>query len=128
MLEQKIELLAQAINNLAEAVCVRAQATNNLASVATTPKAAEEAAKAARKTVEKIAAEQLEEAPKAAQVEKTPANENVSLEQVRKVLLEKRAGGKGAEVAALVKFYGVASLDKIPEEKYPELLEKAGAL
>jgi hypothetical protein len=133
MLEQKIELLANAINNLAEAMCVRAQATNNLTSTITTPtQKKEEVETVPIKETKKAAAKPVEtpapvgeKAPEPAALKEVPA---VTLEQVRKVLLDKRTAGKGAQVAALVRSYGVASLDKISEELFPELLEKAGAL
>jgi 3-oxoacyl-[acyl-carrier-protein] synthase III len=55
-------------------------------------------------------------------VQTTPV---ITLEQVRAVLQAKRLGGKGTEVATLVKSYGVNSLPEIPQEYYPEIMEKA---
>lgn len=52
----------------------------------------------------------------------------ISLETVKSKLVELAQAGKQKDVKALITEMGVNKLPEVPEEKYPELLEKAEAL
>ena len=64
--------------------------------------------------------------------ETTPAPKTeekvITLDEVRMVLAEKSRAGKTQEVKRLLKECGADKLSAVPEEKYSELLKKAGAL
>ena len=68
-------------------------------------------------------AETAETAPAPKTEEKT-----ITLDEVRLVLAEKSRSGKTQEVKMLLKECGADKLSAVPEEKYSELLKKAGAL
>ena len=53
---------------------------------------------------------------------------NITLETVRAKLAELSQSGKQKEVKALINSFGVAKLTDIPEDKYPEVIEKAGEM
>lgn len=67
--------------------------------------------------------EKAETAPAPKTEEKT-----ITLDEVRMVLAEKSRAGKTQEVKMLLKECGADKLSAVPEEKYSELLKKAGAL
>ena len=54
-----------------------------------------------------------------------PTDSPISLEEIRAVLKAKRLAGKGPEVAALVKSYGVNALPDISPDNYPDMMKKA---
>jgi len=61
--------------------------------------------------------------------QKTEKQESaISLETVKSKLVELAQAGKQKDVKALITEMGVNKLPEVPEEKYPELLEKAEAL
>lgn len=117
MLEENLKELTKAVQELTKAVLTRAEASNNLT------KAVED-----KSTVEPKKAEPVVEEKKAEPVVEEPKGREITIVEVRQILTQARAQGKGAQVAALVKSYGVTSLDKIPKDKYPELLEKGQEL
>lgn len=53
---------------------------------------------------------------------------SATLPMIREILKQKKAEGKRAEIKALFGSFGAGKLPEIPEEKYPELYEKAKAL
>jgi hypothetical protein len=108
----QLERLIEVIEKLTEAICVRAQASMQLT----------EAVKSQE------AQEPKKEEPKKEEPKKETVEPEITLEVLRKMLLLKRAEGKGVQVAALVKSYKVNSLDKVPKDKYIEIYEKADAL
>jgi hypothetical protein len=60
--------------------------------------------------------------------EETPTSENLpqyTLEQVRAKLASLAQSGKQKEVKELIASFGVKKLTDIPEDKYPEVMEKA---
>lgn len=52
----------------------------------------------------------------------------ITQDEVRMVLAEKSRAGKTQEVKMLLRECGADKLSAVPEEKYAELLKKAGAL
>lgn len=65
--------------------------------------------------------------------ETTPAPDpapqpSLTLVDVRSKLADLRRNGKGAEIKDLLKKFGADRLTEVPEDKYPELMEKAEAL
>lgn len=52
----------------------------------------------------------------------------ISFEEVRAVLAELTRAGKQKEVKDLITSYGAKKLSNVPEDKYKELLDKAGDL
>lgn len=60
--------------------------------------------------------------------EETLPEKAVSLEEVRAVLAEKSAAGKGAEVRALLLQHGANKLSAIQPDQYADLLKEAEAL
>ena len=52
----------------------------------------------------------------------------LTLVEVRSKLADLRRNGKGDEIKKLLKSFGADKLTEVPEDKYPELLEKAEAL
>jgi len=56
------------------------------------------------------------------------ATPKIKLEDVRHLLATLSQSGKQKEVKALIQKFGAKKLTDIPEEKYPELLEKAEAI
>ena len=74
---------------------------------------------------EQPAAPQAQSAKDDAAAKKTA---NINLEDVRAVLVEKSREGHREEVKNLIASYGVNTLSEIPEEKYAEVLEKAGEI
>lgn len=51
-----------------------------------------------------------------------------TLVQVREKLAELQKAGKRAQVQELINDFGVKKLTEIPEDSYPELMQKAGEL
>lgn len=51
-----------------------------------------------------------------------------TLEAVRAKLTELSRAGKRAEVNELIKSYGVSKLTDLPEERYTDIMKKAGEL
>lgn len=70
-----------------------------------------------------ISDENTEKEPVIKKVEKA-----ITQDEVRMVLAEKSRAGKTQEVKMLLKECGADKLSAVPEEKYAELLKKAGAL
>ena len=66
------------------------------------------------------------EAP-AKKVEKTPS-QNVTIEEIRKVLAEKSRAGKTEQVRELLQKYGANKLSAVEEQHYSSLLEDAKGL
>ena len=68
----------------------------------------------------------------AAETKKKPSKKTeaqaITLEVVRAKLAALSQGGKQAEVKDLINSFGVSKLTDIPEERFPEVLEKAEAL
>ncbi|MCB2291437.1 hypothetical protein LGK97_17055 [Clostridium sp. CS001] len=48
----------------------------------------------------------------------------ITLQEVRSILAQLSKNGKGAEVKALIKKFGVSKLTEIPKEKYEQLLSE----
>lgn len=113
MIENNLKELTLAVQELTKAVLLRAKMSGELT---------EAVKEQAPKKEEPVKEEPVKEEP----VKEEPRA--ITIVEVRQVLTNARAKGKGKEVAALVKSYGVTSLDKIPKDKYPELLEKGQAL
>ena len=66
--------------------------------------------------------------PEEPKEEETPTSENLpqyTLEQVRAKLASLAQSGKQKEVKELIASFGVKKLTDIPEDKYPEVMEKA---
>lgn len=57
-----------------------------------------------------------------------PAEKVIEFTEVRKLLAKLSAEGHTAEVRELIKSFGVGRLSDVPQEKYPELMEKAEVL
>lgn len=57
-----------------------------------------------------------------------PAEKVIEFTEVRKTLSRLSAEGHTAEVRELIKSFGVSRLSDVPQEKYPELMEKAEVL
>jgi len=72
--------------------------------------------------------EPAKEEPKPAAAEKVKGPPPVSLETVRAKLADLAREGKQAQIKALFGEYGAAKLTEVPEDKFPELLEKAAGL
>lgn len=53
---------------------------------------------------------------------------SLTLVEVRSKLADLRRNGKGDEIKKLLKSFGAVKLTEVPEDKYPELMEKAEAL
>lgn len=53
------------------------------------------------------------------------SQKEISLSEIKMVLMEKSRAGYDAEVHALIKSYGVPKLSAIDKSFYPELLQKA---
>lgn len=70
-----------------------------------------------------ISDENTEKEPVIKKVEKA-----ITQDEVRMVLAEKSRAGKTQEVKMLLRECGADKLSAVPEEKYAELLKKAGAL
>ncbi len=58
----------------------------------------------------------------------TPEKEAYTLVDVRTKLGQLSKAGKKTQVQELIKSFGVDKLSQIPEEKYGEVMEKAGGL
>ena len=88
------------------------------------------------KKVEKIKTEEIPSSNKisdgakenAEDVQSTEDGETYTLEQVREKLASLSRSGKRAEVKAIIEGCGVTKLTEIPEEKYAEVMKKAGEL
>lgn len=110
-LKVKIEApeLAQAVQALADALgaqSTQAKLVSHLPSAKEKPK----------KIEKKNPATKAEDKPTA------------TLEQVRQVLAAYSQDGKAEEVKAIIESFGAKKLTDIPEEKFPEVLEKAAEL
>ena len=57
-----------------------------------------------------------------------PAEKVIEFTEVRKLLAKLSAEGHTAQVRELIKSFGVSRLSDVPQEKYPELMEKAEVL
>lgn len=57
-----------------------------------------------------------------------PAEKVIEFTEVRKTLSRLSAEGHTTEVRELIKSFGVSRLSDVPQEKYPELMEKAEVL
>lgn len=68
------------------------------------------------------------EAPQNPATPAVPATQTVSMEDVRSKLAGLVQSGKQAEVKELLASFGATKLSDVPEERYAELLEKAGAI
>lgn len=60
--------------------------------------------------------------------EEAPSESTVTLEEVRAKLAELNKAGKRSAVKELLSGFGAAKLSEIPEDKYPEVMAKAGEL
>lgn len=52
----------------------------------------------------------------------------ITLQEVKDILIKLSEAGKGEEVKALIKKFGATKLTQIPKEKYGELLKAAGLI
>ena len=83
--------------------------------------------------VEEQAAKREEAVPYGQQIaehfsEETVSESTYTLLDVRTALAKLNKEGKKAQVQELIKSFGVDKLSQIPEEKYPEVMKKAGEL
>ncbi len=69
-----------------------------------------------------------EEAASVEETEPAPAEVSYTLVDVRGKLGALTKAGKKVQVQELIKSFGVVKLSQIPQEKYPEVMQKAGEL